>query len=76
MQSKATTPTPTVLRDPAMMAELVRSQIYASLDEIQDFTIRAKKMRDLVRLAEEVGDDAAADAGRGALNGLATAATA
>ncbi len=61
--------------DSATMAELVRYRIYAGLDEIRDSTTKAKKMRDLVTLAEKLEDDDAVNAAQGALNGLAAAAT-
>jgi hypothetical protein len=73
MQTEATSPKPKAFSDPALMAGLIRGKIYASLDEFQDFAIKAKEMGDLVRLAEELEDDAAADAGRGALSRLAAA---
>jgi hypothetical protein len=76
MQAKATAQKPTALGNPAMMTDMVRGQIYAGLDGMQHFTIKTKEMNALVKLAEEIGDDAAADAARGALNALAAAATA
>lgn len=71
MQAKPTAPA-----DSATMAELVRHRIYAGLDEIRDSAVSVKRMRDLVALAEELGDDDAAEAAKGVLNGLAAAATA
>lgn len=64
------------LEDATMMAQMVRSQIYAELDGIHDLTNKAKKMKRLVKLADEAGDTAAADTARTALTALIAAASA